>query len=225
MRRQVAIIGMGRFGISLAGTLFSMGYDVLALDADEKRIQDVSAHVTHAVRADATNEAVLKELGIGNFDVVIVAMGSAIESSVLSTILLKKLGVSYVVARADNELHGSILEKIGADRVVSPEREMGMRVAHGLTLTNVMDYIPVAPHYGVAEISASPYFIDKTLSELGLGQGGKWDIAVLLIQRGKEVIVTPDGVEDVRQGDVLIVAGRDDKLDQLLTEAASESTR
>lgn len=222
MRKQVAIIGMGRFGMSLANTLFSMGYDVLALDTDEKRIQAISSQVTHSAQADATNEAVLTELGIGSFDVVIVAIGSAIQSSVLSTILLKKLGVGYVIARADNELHRSILEKIGADRVVSPEREMGTRVAHGLTLTNVLDYIPVAPSYGVAEISASPYFVGKTLSELGLGQGGKWGIAVLLIQRGKEVIVTPDLVEDIRKGDVLILAGGDDKLNQLLNEAAKE---
>ncbi|MCD6358537.1 MAG: TrkA family potassium uptake protein [Dehalococcoidia bacterium] len=223
MRQQVAIIGMGRFGISLASTLFGMGYDVLALDIDEKRVQSVSSQVTHAAQADATSETVLKALDIGGFDVVIVAMGSAIQSSVLSTILLKKLGVAYVIARADNELHRSILEKIGADRVVSPEREMGKRVAHGLTLPNVLDYIPVAPSYGVAEVAASPYFVGKTLSELELGQGGKWGIAVLLIQRGKEVIVTPDLVEDVRKGDVLVLAGSDKQLNPLLSEAAKET--
>ncbi len=124
MKKQVLILGLGRLGISLATTLFNMGHDVMAVDDDEKRIQSMSSQITHAVQADATDEAVLKELGVGNFDVAIVTMGLSIQSSVLSTILLKKLGVPYVIARAENELHGSILEKIGADKVVFPEREI-----------------------------------------------------------------------------------------------------
>lgn len=219
MKKQVLILGLGRFGISLATALFNMGHDVMAIDDDEKRVQNMSSQITHAVQADATDEAVLKELGVGNFDVAIVTMGLAIQSSVLATILLKKLGVPYVIARAENELHGSILEKIGADKVVYPEREMGTMLAHGLTLSDVDDYIPVAPNYGVSKLTALPYFVGKTLSELELGRKGKWGLAVLLIRRGKEVIVTPDIEEKVKEEDVLILSGSDDKLEQFLGEA------
>jgi len=218
MKRQVLIVGLGRFGISLATTLFSMGHDVLALDVDEKKVQNISTHITHAVQADATDESVLRELGVSNFDVAIVTIGEAIQNSVLCTILLKKLGVPYVIARAENDLHGTILDKIGADKVVFPEREMGIRIAHSLILTDVQDYISVAPSYGVSKLAISPYFVGKSLSDIGLGRGGRWGLAILLIQRGKEVIVTPDRAEIVRQGDVLIAAGSDDKLEQFMAE-------
>src|SRR5512137_963721 len=219
MKIQVAILGLGRFGVGLANTLLSMGYDVLAMDVDEKKVQAVAPTITRAVQADANDEAVLKELGIDKFDVAIVAMGSDIENSVMSTILLRKLGVRYVVARADNDLHGSILDKIGADKVVYPEREMGTRVAHGLMLTQVLDYMPVAPAYGVAKVSPPNSFIGRTLSELGLGREGKWGIAVLMIQREREVIVTPDRMEVVRADDTLVLSGNDLKIEQMLTEA------
>ena len=218
MKRQVLIIGLGRFGISLATRLFSMGHDVMAVDEDEKKVQNISAQITHAVQADATDEAVLRELGVSNFDVAIVTMGEAIQNSVLCAILLKKLGVPYVIARAENDLHGTILDKIGVDKVVFPEREMGIRVAHSLILTDVQDYIPVAPSYGVSKLATLPYLVGKSVSDIGLGRGGRWGLAVLLVQRGKEVIVTPDRAEILRQGDVLIVAGSDEKLEQFMSE-------
>lgn len=219
MKKQVAILGLGRFGVGLANTLLGMGYDVLAMDVEEKRVQAISASITRAVQADGTDEAVLRELGVDKFDVAIVAMGSDIENSVLSTILLRKLGVRYVVARADNDLHGTILERIGADKVVYPEREMGTRVAHGLMLTQVLDYMPLAAAYGIAKVSPPNSFIGRTLAELGLGREGKWEIAVLIVQREREVIVTPDRMEVVRANDVLVVSGNDLKIEQMLTEA------
>jgi len=222
MRRQVVVAGLGRFGASLAKVLFGMGHDVLAMDIDEKKVQSMAPEITHAVAADATDEAVLKELGVGNFDVAVVAMGSAIQSSVLSTILLKRLGVRYVIARAENELHGAILEKIGADKVIYPERDMGIRVAHELTLTDVSDYISLTSDYGVARVEALPSFVGRTLSELELGRGGKWEVAVLVIQHEKEFVVTPDRAEPVKSGDVLIVAGKDEKIQQWLTESKKE---
>ena len=222
MRKQVAVIGLGRFGDSVAKSLFSMGNDVLALDIDGKLVESIASEITHAVQADATNEAVLKELGIGDFEVAIVAVGDDIQTNVLSTILLKKLGVPYVIARAENNLHGSILEKIGADRVIYVEEEMGARVAHGLVLKNVegvLDYMSVAPTYGVAKIAAPPYFVGKTLSELEFGRGGKWKITVLLIQREDEIIVTPVRTEVVKPKDIMVLAGNDENLRQLLTNA------
>lgn len=218
MKKQVLIVGLGRFGVSLATAFFNMGHDVLAIDEDDKKVQYISTQVTHAVQADATDEAVLKELGVSNFDVGVVTMGEAIQNSVLCTILLKKLGVPYVIARAENDLHGSILEKIGADKVVFPEREMGIRVAHELTSSEVLDYIPVAPAYGVSKLEALPQLFGKSLSGLEMGRGGRWGLAVLLIQRGKGAIVAPDRTETIKQGDVLIVAGSDDRLEQFLAE-------
>lgn len=219
MKKQVAVIGLGRFGVGLANTLLDMGYDVLALDIDEDRVQAVASQVSRAIHADATDEAVLRGLGIDKFDVAIVSMGSDIEHSVLTTILLRKLGVPLIVARADNELHGTILDKIGADKVIYPERDMGVRVAHGLMLTNVLDYMAIDPSYGVARLSPPGSFVGRTLSELGLGPDGKWEVAVLLIRREREVIVSPDRMEVVRPDDVLIVSGSDVHLEQLLIEA------
>jgi len=219
MKKQVVVIGMGRFGVSLATTLSNMGHDVLALDIDENCVQNISSEVTHAVQADSTNEAVLKELGINNFDVAIVAMGSAIESSVLSAILLKKIGIPYLIARAENELHGSILDKIGVDVVVYPEREMGTRVASSLTLTGVSDYMQVVPGYGVTKLTAPSYFVGEKLSDLGFGPKGKWAIAALLLQRKDEVIVNPSQRSTIKADDILILAGNDDDLEKLLTEA------
>lgn len=224
MKKQIVIIGLGRFGISLATTLSGIGHDVLALDIDEKKAQDIAPQITHVVQADATNETILNELGISNFDIAIVAIGSAIESSVLSTILLKKLGVPYVIARANSDLHGSILEKIGADVVVCPEREMGTRVAQVVTLSDVSDYMSVAKGYGIGKLKAPPHLVGEKLSELGFGPKGKWEVVVLLIQREKEIIVNPGQREVIKTDDILILAGSDDKLEKLLVEAKKAKT-
>jgi trk system potassium uptake protein TrkA len=219
MKKQIIVIGLGRFGRSVAKTLHNLGHDVLAIDTDEKIVQGMANEITHAIQADGTNETLLRELGIGNFDIAIVAVGSSVENSVLSTILLKKLGVPQVIARADNTLHGSILEKIGADRVVYPEQEMGERVANIVTLTDVSYYMPLVHDYGVARLLAPEYFIGGRLVDLGFGPKGKWEIAVLLIQREKEIIITPSQQETVKEGDNLIVAGNNDRLEKLLEEA------
>ncbi len=218
MKRQIAVVGLGRFGISLASTLSFVGHDVLALERDEDIVQRVASQVTHAVQADATDESVLKELGISNFEIAIVAIGSEIESSVLSTILLKKLGLKRVIARANDNLHGSILEKIGADSVVYPEHEMGIRIAHRVSLVDISDYMTVVPGYGIAKLRALPGMVDKSLAEIGFGQGGKWDIATLLLQREKEVIVNPGQREVIQANDNIIVSGSDEKLARMLAE-------
>ena len=222
MKKQIVVIGLGRFGVSIATTLHKMGHDVLALDNEEKNVLKVSSQLTRAIQADATDEAIIKELGIADFDVAIVAIGAAVESSVLITILLKKLGVRHIVARADSELHGSILEKIGVDRVIYPESETASRIAHILTLTDIVDYIPVGEGYGVAKFKVPSYFVGKTLGDIGFGPGGKRNVAVLLLQRGKEAIVNPSQEEVVSLIDVLIVAGSDDKIEELLTGAKSK---
>ena len=216
MKKQVVIIGLGRFGYSLAEALFSMGHQVLAIDTDEKKVQNIAAHITHAVQADATDESVLRKLGVTNFDVAVVGIGSGIQHSVLCTILLKKLGVKYVIARAENELHGSILEKIGADKVIYIEHEMAAKIAHQLNFPEAADYVSVAPSYGVAKLVGIPRFVGVSLGDLGFSQRTKGGVVALLLRREKEVIVTPDPSEIVAHGDTLIVSGNDDEIERLL---------
>jgi len=219
MKKQIAVIGQGQFGVAVAITTTNMGHDVLAIDLNERKVQQVSSQVTHAVQADATNEAVLKELGINNFDIAVISIGSRIETSILATILTKKLGVPYVVARADTELHGSILEKIGADRIVYPEWETGIRLAQGVTLIDVEDYMPLTKNYGIIKLKATPYLIGQKLSELGLGYKGKWQVAVFMIQRDEEIIMNPRQSEAIKENDTLILSGNHDNLDKMLAEA------
>lgn len=221
MGKQIVVAGLGRFGISLAATLSRLGHDVLALDRDGDKVQTAASQVTHAVQAEATNEAALRELGIGNFDIAVVAIGSDIQSSVLTTILLKRLGIPYVIARANNDLHGDILEKIGADKVVYPEHEMGERIAHEAILGDIGGYMSLTPGYGVAKFQVKPFCAGQCLSDLGAGPRGRLAIAVLLIQRGKEVIVTPRESQTIDAGDVLIISGDDDKLAEFLAKAWS----
>ncbi|MDD5094356.1 MAG: TrkA family potassium uptake protein [Dehalococcoidia bacterium] len=225
MKRQVVVIGLGRFGSYLAEVLFNMGHEVLALDKEERHVQAVSSHITHAIQADTTDEVILRKLGVGNFKIGIVAIGSDIQSNILSTLLLKKLGIRHVIARAENELHGSILEKIGADRVIYIEREKAARVAHEIILPDVVDYMPVSPGYGIARLGEALHFANKSLGDLGLGRKGRRGIAVLLIKRGKEVIIAPDSSEVIKANDVLIISGEDDAMEALLTEVKSLESR
>lgn len=215
MGRQVAVIGLGRFGSSVARALHESGHDVLAIDNDEKNVQDVSPYVTQAVQADATNEGVLRELGLEEFEVAVVAMGTDIESSVLCTLLLRMLGVKYVIARADHNLHGAILERIGANRVVYPEHEIGITVAHSVRLRNVQEYMPLTPEYGISRLRSPQYIVGHTISEMGFGPS-KGEVAVLLIQRGDDFIISPPAHERVEVGDVLVLFGQDDSLESLL---------
>ncbi|MFC1919569.1 potassium channel family protein [Chloroflexota bacterium] len=219
MKKLVLIVGLGRFGRSLAMTLSELGHDVLAIDSSEKRVQGIAQKITHAVQADATDEDVLRELGVQNFDVGVVAIGTNVQNNVLSTILLREMNVPFVVARAQNDLHGKILARIGANKVIYPEQDMGIRLAHVLTLADVSDYMSVSGKYGVARILAPPYLIGRKLSELGFGPEGRYDVAVLLVQHENEAVIVPGKREVIMQGDILILAGDDDKLDQILKDA------
>ena len=218
MKKQVVIIGLGRFGSSVARELYQMGHDVLAIDLDEKSVQDLLGHVTYAVRADATNDAVLKELGVSNFDVAVVAIGTDIQASILVTVIMKDLGIPFIVGRAMNELHGNTLERIGADKVVYPEQEMGRRLAHVGFETGVLDYMDVAPNYGITKLRPPEQNIKRTLEEAGLaGPRDKYGIAVLAIRRGREYFLVPAKDEEIRPGDILIVAGNAEQLGKIHT--------
>ncbi len=219
MKKQIAVIGLGRFGANLATILHQRGYEVLAIDKSEEIVEGIAPKVARAVRADATNEMVLKKLGISGMNMAVVTLGMAMQDSLMITILLKKLGVPYVVSRANNDLHGTILEKIGADKIIYPERDTAIRIAPILAMKDVMDYIPVADGSGIARVKAPPSFVGRTLSDVGFGLGGSKEAVVLLIQRGREAIVSPNVQEVVSHVDVLLVAGNDEKLENLFVES------
>ncbi len=208
--KQFAVIGLGRFGASVAKSLTVMGYEVLAIDEDQERIQEIVNSVTHAIQADATDENALKALGIRNFDVAIVSIGHDMQASILITVILKELGVKYVVAKAQTELHGKVLDKVGADKVVYPERDMGARLAHSLVSSNVLDHIELSPEHSILEVVAPDNMVDKTLKQSALR--AVYGVTVMAIKRGKDLIVSPSADEPIRENDILVVIGENDRL-------------
>jgi trk system potassium uptake protein len=212
-RSQVVVIGLGRFGISLARTLSELGHEVLGIDRDPKHVEIASEFVTQAVQADATDEDALIELGVRNFDIGVVSIASDIKSSILVTVLLKRLGVGTVIAKAQDELHGDILSRVGADRVVYPERETGIRIAHAITTPHLVDYLEISPGYGIGKVVAPPAFVGKRLDELNLKK--KSGVTVLLLWHGNELIINPDLSEQVSSGDILVVAGKDRQIEAI----------
>ncbi len=216
MNKQVVVIGLGRFGSSVAQELYQMGHDVLGIDLDEENVQNMLGHVTYAVKADATSEASLTDLGVNNFDVAIVAIGTDIQSSILATLLLKDLRIPYIVTRAINDLHANAMERIGADKVVYPERDMGHRLAHIGFEPGVLDYMEVAPNYGITKLRPPEQLVKQTLDESGLSRPrDKYGVAVLAIRRGREYFLIPAKEEEVKPGDILIVAGNAEQLGKI----------
>lgn len=212
--KQIAIIGLGRFGTSLARTLAKMGHEVLVVDSSEERVQSLAGVVTHAVQADAKDEETLKSLGLRNFDVVVVAIGEDIQASILVTITLKEMGIKRVVAKATNELHGRVLEKIGADRVIYPERDMGIRLAHNLASDNVLDFLELAPDYGIAEFLTPPRLVGKTLGQLNLRP--KYGVNVIAIKKKDgQIIVAPGANDRIDDGDVVVAIGSNRALERV----------
>lgn len=211
--KQFAVIGLGRFGMSVAETLARMGYDVLAIDIDPEKVNSVKDIVTHAVQVDALDEQALRSLGIRNFDVVVVAIGEDVQANILVTVMLKEMGVKTVVAKARTELHGRVLAKVGADKVVFPERDMGVRVARALVAANIVDQIELSPDYSIMELIAPQEFVGKSIGEAAIRV--KYGVTVLAIRRGDEIIISPGAHHRVEEGDILVVVGRNDRLRRL----------
>lgn len=221
MKQNFAIIGLGRFGGSICQTLIEAGQEVLAIDSNEDRVNEYMNIATHAVVANAQDEMTLRSLGIRNFDHVVVAIGEDIQASILVTLMVKEMGVPNVLAKAVNEYHARVLDKIGADMVVHPERDMGIRIAHKLVSRNILDYIELSSEFSLAEVRVSnPKFYNKTLAELNFRQ--RFSLTVVAIRRSKtEVIASPAAEEMVRENDNLLVIGETDDVD-LLDEKMNE---
>lgn len=212
MAKEYLIIGLGRFGGSLARTLYGLGHNVLGVDADKHRVDELVEHITHAVEADATDEAVLKSLGVGNFDTVIVSIGGNLEASILITLLVKELGARKVVAKAASDAHGKVLSRVGADRVIFPEKDMGVRVARSLVTENVVDVIELARDVSIIEMEAGSKFGGKSLKELDLR--AKFGVTVLAIRSGESIRVPPSPNDVIQRGSIVIVLGNNKDLDR-----------
>jgi len=213
MKHSVLVIGLGRFGTAAALELMALGHDVLVVDEDEARVNDLAADVTHAVQADASDEDALRSIGAAEFQHAIVAMSGNSEASIFATMALKNLGVGNVVAKAASALHGRILERIGADRVVYPEREMGTRVGHTFSIPNVIDYIDVAPKFGIVKVHPPAAFVGQTLRELDMAN--RYRLTPIALRRGGEVTVNPQRDEKIQANDELILIGLDEGLERL----------
>ncbi|MBW6410014.1 potassium channel family protein [Clostridium weizhouense] len=211
--KQFVVIGLGRFGSSVAETLYELGNDVLVIDKDEDIIQEISDNVTHAVQMDATDENALRTLGLRNFDVAIVTIGANIQASVMATLLVKELGVKYIIAKANNKIHSKVLYKIGADRVILPEQDMGVRVAHNLVSSSILDYIELSPDYSIMEIQALEEWNGKSLREIKLRS--QYGINVMAIKKGDDINISPYAEDIVNANDIIVAIGSAKDLSKL----------
>ncbi len=207
---RVAIIGLGRFGRSTAFTLNDLGYEVTAIDTDEKSVNLVAPRVALAAQGDGTDEELLRSLQIDQSDVGIVAQGSNLEASVMTTLLLKRLEVPWVVSKAKSELHGELLRRIGADRIIFPEQDAGVRLAHSLAVRHISDYISLSQNAGIAKLTAPAHFIGRTLLDLDLEQ--HYNLNLLLIKRRQKIITVPNYREVIEEGDELLLVGPDEDM-------------
>lgn len=210
--QQFMVIGAGRFGSALATTLYELGHEVVVIDARESAVTSIMDHVTHAVVADATNEGVLSKLGVGNFDTVIVAIGSNLEANILATVAAKASGVKRIICKATTELAARVLERVGADEVVRPEHDMGKRLGQQLASPSIVDAFNLGEVHGVVEVEAGKRLVGR-LDELRLPN--RFGVSVIAVNRGGEVSISPSATYELREGDRLVVIGGNPAIDKL----------
>jgi len=218
-RKQFGVIGLGRFGSAMAMTLMELGHDVIGVDGDETRVQQLADVITHALQIDATDEKALRAAGIQDVDVAVVSIGENIESSLLVVMQLRELGIGTIVAKAVTPLHGRILEKLGVSRVIFPEREMAIRIAHSLVMPNVIDYIELSRDFSIVEVPAPDAFVGRTLKQLELRP--RLGLTLIAIKRQADdpgTVVTniaPAADETIRKADILALLGSNERINQL----------
>lgn len=212
MADQYLVIGVGRFGTAVARTLYDLGHEVVAIDIDEDELSMVTEHVTHAMVADATDERVLQSMGLESYDVVIVAIGDNLEASILATVNAKASGARYVISKANDQVGARILATVGADEVVRPEHDMGMRLAHQLATPSEVASIELGPDNGIVELEVVDR-LQGTLAELRLP--GRFGVQVIAVHRGDEVIVSPGADFALESGDRVVVIGGNEGLDDV----------
>ena len=214
--RDIAVIGLGKFGLSVAINYSRRGGNVLAIDKDEAKVQDVADIVTYAVKADVTDAEVMKKLGIEKMDAVIVALTDSLEASVMATILAKEMGVKYVLVKAQNEIHANVLKKVGADKIIFPEKEMGMRIARNMAANSMADIVELGNDYSIVEAEVPEKWIGKNLIELNPRKKFGFNVIAKKQGRGHENIeANIDPNERFEAGEHIIVIGRNEDLDNM----------
>ena len=208
--KQYAVIGLGRFGTSIARRLHEAGQEVLGIDKNEERVDDAEPYVTHAVIADASEEKALAALEIGNFDCVIIAIGDDLQASILTAMLLKDFKVKETIAKALGRRHGELLEKIGIDWVIYPERDMGERVANQLLSPNMLNYIELSKEYNIEEIMIPVEMTGKSLKELDIR--AKYNLSVIALVRDGDIIISPSPDQSFNEGDLMVMIGHREDL-------------
>lgn len=213
LKNQFVVIGLGRFGASVAETLINQNHEVLVIDEDMDMVESFMNTATLAVQADATDENVLKELGVHNYECAIVAIGEDRHASILVTLLLKEINVRTVISKAQDARHGKMLEKIGADRVIFPERDMGERLARQLGSSNLIEHINLSSQYDFIEITAPKSFRKKTIDELSKEAPGRFKIVA--VKKNEDVNILPPGTTVIEQSDIVLMIGEINYLKKL----------
>ena len=208
--KSYAVIGLGRFGSCMARQLCALGGEVLAIDTSAELVQQIANDVTSAVVADAQDKDVLKALGVADCECAVVAIGDNLGASVLATMNLKELGVPYIVCKAHDETHRKVLEKLGADKVLLPEKEVAERMAHSLTSPNVLEYIELSSDYGIVEVPAPRKWEGKSIKELNVR--AKLGVNIIAVETGRTVNVSPSADYVVQKDDILVILGDYDSL-------------
>lgn len=212
-RRQFAVLGLGRFGKSVVTTLANAGYEVIAVDVDEEKVNEISDEVTYAIRADVTEPGVLENIGIKNVDAVVVAMAADLGTSVMTTIRAKEIGAKYVLAKASDTMHGNILKKVGADEVIYPEKAMGARVAKKLISNNFLDLYELSRTFSMVEIKVPDRWAGKSLIELDLRRKG---INVIGLMEGEKVTVNIDPKIPLPKDETIIIVANNEILSKIV---------
>lgn len=213
--KTFVVIGLGRFGTAIARELSALGHEVLAMDLAEDKVQRVADKVTHAVVGDARDINVLKALGVRNFDCAVVAMGSDVGNSALVTLNLKELGLRQVVCKAQSHVHQRVLARIGADRVIFPEHEMGVKLAQGLSSSSVLNFIEFSEDYGIVELAVPRSWQGKTLRELDVRNAYHVTIIALRGGEGGTLNVSPRADVPMREGDNVVALGRSEDINRI----------
>ena len=208
--KQYIVVGLGRFGRAIAETLCEAGEEVLGVDMDMNLVEEMRDRITQAVQMDAMDREALTALGVKDFDVAFVTMGSDIRASGTITLMLKELGVKRVIAKAHDDFHGRMLEKLGADKVLFPERDMGRRIAHNLVSGNIIDYLELSPDYSMAEVRPKREWVGRALKDLQLRS--RAGINIIAIKNGESVDPMPQPDSVIRENDMLLVVARDETL-------------
>jgi trk system potassium uptake protein TrkA len=209
-RKRVAVIGLGRFGNSVAAVCYDLGYDVTAIDINEARVATASDYATLAAQADGSDEEALLSLGVDRSEVAVVGQGQNIEASISCALVLKRIGVPWVIAKAETDIHGEILTKVGADRIVFPESEAGDQVAHSLEIRHLVTYMNLSQTCGVARMQLPMTAVQQTVGRVEVVRTG---VSIILIQRGDVLLPRPASDVMLQEGDFVLVAGLDEAID------------